>query len=277
MKRIVKGTKETSSTSGAASQVRRRRIERLELLSAAAALFARKGYRASTLDDLADFLGVTKPTIYQYVKGKEALLLEVFETLLDMVEVRLEPIAASYLAPDEKLRRMVHAYVGIMTEQPDMATMWMREEASFSEKNLLHILRRNRKLERIFEKVVEEGQAAGLFRPIMPRLVVLGIFGMCSFVSYWFRLAKIDVDQIAGAFSLILESGWLYDGNAAVGAWPRAGTVDEALAGPKKQVAQLGAMAAQLAADLTKAQARLETGLAIGKDVRRQPKRNSKR
>lgn len=165
---------------------------------------------------------------------------------------------------------MVHAYIEIMAEQPDMATMWMREEASFSEKNLFHILRRNRKLERIFETVVEEGQAAGVFRPIMPRLIVLGLFGMCSFVAYWVRLAKIDVDQVASAFLLMLESGWLEDGRAAPGAWPRAGSVAEALAGPQAQAASLGVLATELAAGLAKAQARLESGLA-------RPRRGAKR
>lgn len=272
MKRIAKAGKAADPSSGHAPKGRGKRIARLELLSAAATLFARKGYRASTLDDLADALGVAKPTIYQYVKGKEALLLEVFETLLDIVEARLGPIARSRQAPDEKLRRMVHAYIEIMAEQPDMATMWMREEASFSEKNLLHILRRNRKLERIFEAVVEEGQAAGLFRPITPRLVVLGLFGMCSFVAYWVRLAKIDVDQIAGAFLLMLESGWLDDGKAAKGAWPRAGSVGEALAGPQAQVARLTALANEMAEGLAKAQTRLETGLA-GRPRRKTAKR----
>ncbi len=271
MKRNAKTGKAAVPSPVPVSKGRGKRIARLELLSAAAALFARKGYRASTLDDLADVLGVAKPTIYQYVRGKEALLLEVFETLLDIVEARLGPIARARQAPDEKLRRMVYAYIQIMAEQPDMATMWMREEASFSEKNLLHILRRNRKLERIFEAVVEEGQAAGLFRPIMPRLIVLGLFGMCSFVAYWARLAKIDVDEIAGAFLLMLESGWLDDGKAARGAWPRAGTVGEALAGPRAQLARLEALTGELAAGLSKAQARLETGLAA------RPRRKTKR
>jgi AcrR family transcriptional regulator len=270
MKRIAKAGKAADPTAVRKSRGRPR-IARLDLLRAAAVLFARKGYRASTLDDLADALGVAKPTIYQYVTGKEALLLDVFEALLDMAEQRMGAIARSRLAPDEKLRRMVHDYVVLMAEEPDMATMWMREEASFSEKNLLHILRRNRKLERIFEAVVEDGQAAGLFRPIMPRLIVLGLFGMCSFVAYWVRLAKIDVDQIAGAFLLMMESGWLADGKPDRGAWPRVGAVKEALAGPQAQIAQIEALTSQLASGLAKAQARLETGLAGGK--RRKAKR----
>ena len=105
-------------------------------------------------------------------------------------------------------------------------------------------------------------KARGLFRPIVPRLVVLGLFGMCSFVAYWVRLAKIDVDEIAGAFLLMLESGWLDDGKPAKGAWPRAGSVGEALAGPQAQVARLTELANELAEGLAKAQARLETGLA---------------
>ena len=89
-----------------------------------------------------------------------------------------------------------------------------------------NVLRGGRSLIVCEGKVVDEAgelvaKATGLFRPIMPRLIVLGLFGMCSFVAYWVRLAKIDVDQIAGAFLLMLESGWLDDGKAAKGAWPR--------------------------------------------------------
>ena len=57
MKRGAANLKNAGPMPGAAARGRRR-IERLELLSAAAALFARRGYRASTLDDLADYLGV---------------------------------------------------------------------------------------------------------------------------------------------------------------------------------------------------------------------------
>lgn len=247
---------------------RRRGITRDELLQAAAELFARKGYRATSLEDVADTLGVKKTTIYHYVRSKEVLLVDIYETMLDLIETRLRPISRAGLPPDERLRRLIHAYIEIMAERAAMSTTWTREESNLSQENLLRILRRSRQLEKLFEGVIEEGQAKGLFRPLTPRLSVLAILGMCNFVSYWFRLTDMPVERIASEFALILESGLGNDGAGGSGLWPRAGSVGEALAPALTRLAHLEGELVQLKGELEKAQAQLGHGLAGGKSKR---------
>ena len=240
---------------------RRRGITRDALLQAAAELFARKGYRATSLEDVADTLGVKKTTIYHYVRSKEVLLVDIYETMLDLIEARLRPISRANLPPDERLRRLIHAYIEIMAEKAAMSTTWTREESNLSRDNLLKILRRSRQMEKLFESVIEEGQEKGLFRPVTPRLVVLAIFGMCNFVSYWFRLTDTPVEQIASEFALILESGLGNDGAGGSGLWPRAGSVGEALAPALARLGALESEMTQLRGEIEKAQARLGDGL----------------
>lgn len=244
---------------------RRRGITRDALLQAAAELFARKGYRATSLEDVADTLGVKKTTIYHYVRSKEVLLVDIYETMLDVIEARLRPISRANLPSDERLRRLIHAYIEIMADKAAMSTTWTREENNLSKDNLLKILRRSRQMEKLFESVIEDGQAKGLFRPVTPRLVVLAILGMCNFVSYWFRLTDIPVERIASEFALILESGLGNDGAGGSGLWPRAGSVGEALAPALARLETLEDQMAQLKGELEKAQARLGDGLTGGK------------
>lgn len=245
---------------------RRRGITRDALLQAAAELFARKGYRATSLEDVADTLGVKKTTIYHYVRSKEVLLVDIYETMLDLIEARLRPISRANLPPDERLRRLIHAYIEIMAEKAAMSTTWTREESNLSKENLLRILRRSRQLEKLFEGVIEEGQAKGQFRPLTPRLVVLAILGMCNFVSYWFRLTDIPVERIASEFALILASGLGNDGAGGSGLWPRAGSVGEALAPALARLETLEDQIAQLKGEIEKAQSRLGDGLTGGKN-----------
>ena len=42
---------------------------------------------------MADTLGVKKTTIYHYVRSKEVLLVDIYETMLDLIEARLRPIS----------------------------------------------------------------------------------------------------------------------------------------------------------------------------------------
>lgn len=242
-------------------------IERDDILNAAAELFAQKSYRATSIEDIADHLGVGKTSLYYYISSKEEVLLEIYERFLAAIEERLVPEATRDLPPDERLRRMVHGIVDVMTEKIDMAAMVTRDEWELSEKNMRVIFRRWRALERLFETVIAEGQATGIFRPMSTRLAVLGMFGMFNYIAYWHRqLTEFKPEQIASEFMLTLESGWLAEGQASRAAWPRADTVAEAVAEVAASIERLRQETDMLSQNLQRAVDRLESGLANGQN-----------
>ena len=59
--------------------------KREAVLRSAAALFRERGYEGASLNDLADILNITKPTIYYYVQSKEQLLLDILKVAQDEV------------------------------------------------------------------------------------------------------------------------------------------------------------------------------------------------
>jgi AcrR family transcriptional regulator len=66
-------------------QVSARRLtagqRRRQLVAVALELFARRGYRATTMDDIAEAAGVTKPLVYQHFSSKRALYLELVNSI----------------------------------------------------------------------------------------------------------------------------------------------------------------------------------------------------
>src|SRR5580658_4696646 len=54
---------------------------RQQLFTVALELFARRGYRATTMDDIAEAAGVTKPLVYQHFSSKRSLYLELVDTI----------------------------------------------------------------------------------------------------------------------------------------------------------------------------------------------------
>lgn len=241
----------------------RQRISRDELLAAAAVVFAEKRYNATSLEDVAAQLGITKSALYHYISNKEELLTGIYDKLIDLIDDSLRPISLeASLSPEERLRRMVHALVKVLIDNIDMASMLTRDETEMSSDNLLRILRRGREQEMHFQRVVAEAQEQGILRQYEPRLVALAIFGMCTFATYWYRFAKFTPDYIAAQFSSLLENGWLKNGEGQVSTWPRPETVDEALEQTVRQIDKSHENIQQLKAEIARAKELLSAGLA---------------
>src|SRR2546421_12907676 len=64
---------------GTARRTRRREARREAILQVAAPLFVRQGFAATSLDDVAAALGLTRPAIYHYFTDKHQILLEIVE------------------------------------------------------------------------------------------------------------------------------------------------------------------------------------------------------
>src|SRR2546430_16146613 len=90
------------------------------ILGEAATLFARQGYRATTLDDVADALDIKKASLYHYIRSKEELLTEIYDRILTRIDAAVRPVAESGLPADERLRRMAHAHLEVVTAERDM-------------------------------------------------------------------------------------------------------------------------------------------------------------
>lgn len=240
-----------------------RGIPREKLLSVAAELFAKQGYRATTLDHVASALSIKKASLYHYMRSKEDLLTGIYDRIFDRIEAEVRPVADESLAIDERLRRMVHAHVSFVCRESAMLAVVFQEEAELSEANRAVIQTRKREYEQIFERVVEEGQEQGVLRKVCARTMVRAVLGMCNWTYQWYSPERHDVDEIASQFSLLIESGWLQvEGDTRMGAWARPGSVKEAIAPAKAAVLRAREQIDQLTAELEKAEDRLEDGLA---------------
>ena len=98
-----------------------------EILAAAARIFREKGYHGASVRDIAESVGLLKGSLYHYIRSKEELLARLFEGALEDTIQELEKIAARDAAPPVRLREMVKAYVGAVTENLDAVSLYLRE------------------------------------------------------------------------------------------------------------------------------------------------------
>jgi AcrR family transcriptional regulator len=110
------------------TQTRRRTsVRRLELINAAARLFASRSYYGVTVDDIGDALGLSGPALYRHFPSKEALLVAVFDQVIEQQSERLHEALAEAGDPRAALESMVGSHVEFAVEQRENMAVWRQE------------------------------------------------------------------------------------------------------------------------------------------------------
>src|SRR5438132_12370567 len=84
---------------------------RVDILKSAAKAFRKLGYHGATVEQIAAALHMKKGNLYYYFKNKEAILLACHQYSLDRLMQLLDEVEHSGLAPDQKLQRLIVAFV----------------------------------------------------------------------------------------------------------------------------------------------------------------------
>ena len=163
----------------AVTRSRRRPAERPdELLTAALTVFAERGFRAASLDDVAQRAGVSKGTVYLYFASKDALFRAVVERKIVVLLEEGEALLASHEgSATDLLRQVIHRMQTAMhrSDMVRLARLAHAEMTQFPEVRAFwweHVILRNR---RLLGSIVERGIAAGEFhesaRIVIPRAI----------------------------------------------------------------------------------------------------------
>lgn len=191
----------------------RRKLLMSEILERAMQLFAERGYEGTTLQDVADAVGLSRPNLYNYVRSKEELLVAMVEATSQEAADTLRAVRERVdLDPAEKLRTLVRTLVLQRADHPAQFRTLDRSEQSLPAEIAERHLDSRRAVLREITAVLDEGVTAGLFRPLDSRVTALSIIGMCNWVAWWFHPAPAHpaepvAEQIAeNALAMVVQS-----------------------------------------------------------------------
>lgn len=172
----------TGPAVGSRADEQRRRIR-----AAAVGVFSRRGYRATSMNDLATAVGLSKPALYHYVRTKQDLLVEIYEEVLDESLRGARAIVADAPTPLDAFRALVVERVAYTCEHQDLLKICFEEESELPAELAEPILERRRSFEAVVLAVVEEHLAAtGRVLPMAPKAFVNTCLGAANWVYKWF-------------------------------------------------------------------------------------------
>jgi len=184
-----------------------------EVLDKATQLFADKGYEATSLADIANELGISRPALYHYVNNKEELLVQLVEQVSQQLAEVLEQLSSREdISPTKKLVDAISLMVRQRAQHPNQFRILDRSEYLLPEPAGTEHHTAKRKVLRQVASVIESGINTREFRHVDARTTALSILGMCNWVAWWVNI-DTDIDAIVATVT-DLASTMLVAGDA---------------------------------------------------------------
>lgn len=180
-------------------------VNRIDILSAAADVFRRKGYHGAKMADIAAEVKLTAGSLYHHFPdGKQQILMAVLNDGLEQITDNVRVIVNdSSIGPEDQLKRIVYEHVLGLTEHVSIAAALV-----FETRTLLNDLdntdARQRyldardKFEYYFRRVIENGIEHGVFRPVDVAIFTKTMLGAHNWVGVWYREGgRLSGEEIA--------------------------------------------------------------------------------
>lgn len=161
--------------------------QRQRVLAASAEIFSRRGYRATSMNEIAAEVGLSKPTLYHYFRSKEEILVRLYENVMEHTLSSARAIAAAAPSPIEALRQVISYRVRYTCENQAIHKVFFEEEDELPAGLLRTVLQRRREFEHILKDAVAEHLAAtGTTLPTSPTVYINACLGAANWVYKWF-------------------------------------------------------------------------------------------
>jgi AcrR family transcriptional regulator len=200
-------------STGARSAKRQRQIS-----DAAAKLFKANGYVNTSMQDLADEVGILKPSLYYHIRSKEDLLYEIFaEIHEDVRRIMTEVDEHEGLDSTEELRLWARLHVQHAITHQEKIAVFFQEVGSLSQERMAPIMAMRQAYERFVLSLIQSEQLAGkVDASLDAKQLSLLAFGVLNWLHVWYRprgkagdekLADLCADFILGGLHSVSPAG----------------------------------------------------------------------
>lgn len=194
--------------------------KRLALVREAARAFGRRGFHNTSLEDIAETLGVTKQALYHYVRTKHEILFAAKMAALDLVGRAAAAARAASKDPLVRLRIYIETYVELMTGElgsPVLAEPVTTLPPEYREPVMARLREADVELRRMVQDCID----AGAIPPCDPHLAVAFFMGAINHIARWYAPdGPLSGRQIGAAFSAFVLHGIAGAGDPAADQLP---------------------------------------------------------
>jgi AcrR family transcriptional regulator len=182
--------------------------KRREIIDRSADLFDEYGYRDTSMNDIADAVGVRKPTLYHYFKNKDEILYWIHEEFINGLVEAQEARVAAALPPEQIVREVMAEVLTLMQTHRGHVRTYFEHHRELDEQARAESLEKRLRYRRLLQDAISRGIDDGAFRAVDPALTALAVFGMVNWAYQWYQVdGPRTPDDIANQFADLLLGG----------------------------------------------------------------------
>lgn len=175
---------------------------RRQILAIAAQLFARKGYRGTSMRDIGEAAGVLGGSLYHHIKSKDALFVELHHAALDGAEAHIAKAVAGQEDPWARLEAACAALLEVQLD-PDSLTMpMMNDFREVPESVRAALVERRDRFEHLFRDIVAALPLPSAIDPSLYRNLLLS---QLNSVADWYRPGRLTPRDIAAQIARVFR------------------------------------------------------------------------
>lgn len=154
-------------------------------IAAATRLFAERGYKGTSISDLARELQLTTASLYYYVDGKQELLVRVLESGMSDFLLRLQAIADGDEGPREKLAKAVENHIDFVVSRRDVVRIFLRQRSELTDESQRHYQELLDRYQRLFTDILVDARPR-LAENTDTVLLRQAVLGMINSLAEWY-------------------------------------------------------------------------------------------
>jgi TetR/AcrR family transcriptional regulator, cholesterol catabolism regulator len=160
---------------------------RSELISKSIPIFSAKGFRGTSMNDLAAATGLSKSSLYHYFDSKEDILVEIYDDVLRHNVEAAQRVRDSELPTELKLRQLFLERVEYVCRNRRILQVFFEEEAELPRRLLSRVFETRTAYVDLIEGLINKGVEEGVFKiTTSPTIVVNTLLGATNWIYKWY-------------------------------------------------------------------------------------------
>ncbi len=162
---------------------------RQEILRTAARLFQQQGYDATSMNDVAAALKLSKGGLYHHFQSKDEILFDLMDHAMDITQERVINPVRDIADPEERLRMLIRLHIEVVLSVRDREiTVMLHENHPLPPSLRRRINTRKKDYVHFVESLIAELQRARQSKGIVsPRAAAFALLGMINWIYQWYR------------------------------------------------------------------------------------------
>jgi len=160
---------------------------RKHIVRKAAALFDKMGYFNTSMDDIAEAVGLRKPTLYYYISSKEEILYLIHEEFINHLISNHQSRLETRMNRSQLLQEVMIDILDQIAQFPGYVRAFFDHYRELSGDMKEQIKNKRDTYFRMIVDVIREGKEQGEFETDDPSLTTLAFFGMCNWAYQWYE------------------------------------------------------------------------------------------